>query len=728
MARLFLYALAVVAILAGVPRAHAQPQPARIALLIGNQAYSDQVGPLKNPHNDVALLDAALKQLGFAVTVLRDAGYRDMDTAIKRHIADVRRAGAGALSFFYYSGHGVANPETQINYLIPVDVRDANDPGLWHLSFEQNDIIEKLNRQAPQATHYVVFDACRNELRLTGAGQKALGAEKGFVPVAQTAGLLIAYATAPKQTASDVGDGGGPYAKALASEIVKPGIEAVTMFRNVQLKVKQSIGQDPWLSFPSLPEVYLAGRAAAAVTPPIPTQSAAAVQPAPAARTSDAAEAWSVAEKSTDPAVLEAYIRRFGETFYGDLAKSRLAALRRQDEERARADAARKEAEAAKAADADRQRLASSQRAEEERKSIDQRKADIEPPARAEFRLTELTRLQSGGVDRVFFTGKQLNRAVRIRLRAAYGDVEVKSIEFVFTGGSKSALPIASVVAADQTSRWFKMPAERNIQEMVVSFGKVTGQARLEILGEPVLEEPPVSDSQRTSGRAPSQSNNSGLCVDIALGNGTRQCVTPGSGQTFKDCVDCPEMVVVPAGTFDMGSPEREPERSSDEGPQRRVSIASPLAVGKFEITFAQWDACVADGACTIRADDRNQGRGRRPVSGVSWIVITKEFLPWLSRKGKVTYRLLTEAEWEYAARAGTTTAFAFGQRPTSGSASFDATASYGGSSTVQRAPISAAEVGAYPANAWGIHDMHGNVKEWVQDCWHDSYQPIFPK
>jgi len=84
------------------------------------------------------------------------------------------------------------------------------------------------------------------------------------VPVAQTSGLLVAYATAPKQTASDIGEGGGPYAKTLANEIVRPDVEAVTMFRNVQLKVKQSIGQDPWLSFPSLPEVYLAGRTTAA--------------------------------------------------------------------------------------------------------------------------------------------------------------------------------------------------------------------------------------------------------------------------------------------------------------------------------------------------------------------------------------------------------------------------------------------------------------------------------
>jgi len=123
----------------------------------------------------------------------------------------------------------------------------------------------------------VVFDACRNELNLSGPAAKAVGVEKGFVPVPQTPGLLIAYATAQGKTATDVGDNGGPYARALAEEIVKPGIEAVTMFRNVQIRVKADIGQDPWLSFPALPEVYLAGRGedlkkqqTAMPTPPAP--------------------------------------------------------------------------------------------------------------------------------------------------------------------------------------------------------------------------------------------------------------------------------------------------------------------------------------------------------------------------------------------------------------------------------------------------------------------------
>jgi uncharacterized caspase-like protein len=102
----------------------------RLALLIGNQNYSDKVGKLRNPYNDVRLVSNALKRLGFDVTEVRDANYRDMDTAVKKYIAKVKQAGEGAISFVYYSGHGAANTETRINYLIPVDVESADDNSL----------------------------------------------------------------------------------------------------------------------------------------------------------------------------------------------------------------------------------------------------------------------------------------------------------------------------------------------------------------------------------------------------------------------------------------------------------------------------------------------------------------------------------------------------------------------------------------------------------------------
>jgi len=192
-------------------------------------------------------------------------------------------------------------------------------------------------------------------------------------------------------------------------------------------------------------------------------------------------------------------------------------------------------------------------------------------------------------------------------------------------------------------------------------------------------------------------------------------------GRVFRDCPDCPEMVVVPAGSFLMGSPGSEEGRDADEAPRHRVTIARPFAAGKFEVTFAEWDACVAAGGCQHRPGDAGWGRGKRPVINVSWDDITNDYMPWLSRKTGKTYRLLTEAEWEYAARAGTTTPFSTGLTITTSQANFNADYTYGGSAkgTYRQRTV---EVGSFPPNAFGLYDMHGNVSEWVQDCWNMNY------
>jgi formylglycine-generating enzyme required for sulfatase activity/V8-like Glu-specific endopeptidase len=192
-------------------------------------------------------------------------------------------------------------------------------------------------------------------------------------------------------------------------------------------------------------------------------------------------------------------------------------------------------------------------------------------------------------------------------------------------------------------------------------------------------------------------------------------------GETFRDCADCPEMVVVPAGSFTMGPPEAEEGKHKIEGPQVKVTIAEAFAVGKYEVTFAEWDACAADGGCP-RADDHGLGRGKRPVINISWQAITKQFLPWLSQRTGKTYRLLSEAEWEYAARAGTTTPFSTGATIMTHQANFDGTQPYGGSAAgmFRQGTV---DVGSFQPNAFGLHDMHGNVWEWVEDCYHGGYQ-----
>lgn len=179
-------------------------------------------------------------------------------------------------------------------------------------------------------------------------------------------------------------------------------------------------------------------------------------------------------------------------------------------------------------------------------------------------------------------------------------------------------------------------------------------------------------------------------------------------GDVIKDCDFCPELVVLPGGTFQMGSPASETGRFANEGPQREVTIA-PFAVSKTEVTFGQWDACLASGGCRgFSPPDNGFGRGAHPVLGVSWSD-ARAYVDWLnSRSDGPDYRLLSEAEWEYAARAGTTTRYATGGQIRRADAVFGA-----------RAP---AEAGQHAANAFGLHDVTGNVWEWVEDCYAQTY------
>jgi formylglycine-generating enzyme required for sulfatase activity len=195
----------------------------------------------------------------------------------------------------------------------------------------------------------------------------------------------------------------------------------------------------------------------------------------------------------------------------------------------------------------------------------------------------------------------------------------------------------------------------------------------------------------------------------------------PGAVTEFKDCASCPHMVVVPAGEFTMGSPPVEQQAEA----QHRVTIATPFAVSKFEITFDEWNACISDGGCdNARPNDEGWGGGRHPVIHMSFD-LAKTYVAWISRKTGKPYRLLTEAEWEYAARAGTTTTFAFGDTLSPGSANYNASTDGSGPSEENRQKTM--PVGSFSPNAFGLHDMHGNVSEWVEDCFHNDYTAQAP-
>jgi Caspase domain len=212
-----------------------------------------------------------LEELGFTVTVLNNVTRDAMSAALKEYAEKLKEAGEavekskklgeavpGALGFFYYSGHGVANAGS--NYLIPVDVAVAQDPSLWQKSYPLDDVISSLSG-ARNTIQFVVFDACRNALNLSASPVRAIWSTgKGFAPIVSKPRFLVAYSTAPGETASD-GDPngeGGPYAAVLKKKLLEPCVEAVTMFRNAHSQVMSNSGQDPWLSFSSFPQVYFA--------------------------------------------------------------------------------------------------------------------------------------------------------------------------------------------------------------------------------------------------------------------------------------------------------------------------------------------------------------------------------------------------------------------------------------------------------------------------------------
>jgi len=186
-------------------------------------------------------------------------------------------------------------------------------------------------------------------------------------------------------------------------------------------------------------------------------------------------------------------------------------------------------------------------------------------------------------------------------------------------------------------------------------------------------------------------------------------------GDTFNECADCPEMVVLPVGEFTMGSPDTEEGRFEDESPQHQVTIATPFAVGRFAVTFEQWDACAMLGGCAFVPADQGWGRGKRPVVNVSWDGAL-QYVAWLSARTGKTYRLMSEAEFEYAARAGTTTPYAWGNDIGDRKANCNGCGSEW--DRKQTAPV-----GSFAPNAFDLYDMHGNTWSWVRDCYHPNYE-----
>lgn len=186
--------------------------------------------------------------------------------------------------------------------------------------------------------------------------------------------------------------------------------------------------------------------------------------------------------------------------------------------------------------------------------------------------------------------------------------------------------------------------------------------------------------------------------------------IRPGDGEGFRDCPECPSMIMVPAGDFVLGGGD-----PIEDAHKRPVTIAKPFAAGRFEVTYAEWSACVKEEACPSHVTVPTDG-AQAPVAGVNH-GDAKRYVQWLAAKTGKSYRLPSEAEWEYLARAGTTTTFWWGNEAGKGKANcFGCGSLWDGKR--------AAPVGSFAANAFGLFDTAGNVWEWVEDCYEpDAYK-----
>ena len=287
-------------------------QEKRFALLIGNQAYDSSVGALKNPHNDVAIVSDALKKQGFEILPLvKDARRSAILGAVRDLVRQLNVAGAGSVGFLYYSGHGAAEKDTNINYLIPVDAKDPGSSAFWDESVKLDDIMRLLDG-ARGAVKFVVFDACRNELQLP-----TCDTSKGLVPVAEQQGFFVAYASAPGRTASDRGAASGPYAAALAKELGRQGLDHLNLFQNVKETVIASTGgsQQPWESNGLTRRIYLTGE------PTMPAEIA----------------LWESVRSTSDIPSLQKFIERFPSGVFATTAAQMIERLKAEQAQRAAA-------------------------------------------------------------------------------------------------------------------------------------------------------------------------------------------------------------------------------------------------------------------------------------------------------------------------------------------------------------------------------------------------------
>jgi formylglycine-generating enzyme required for sulfatase activity len=671
--------------LASTPAAAQTEQ--RVGLVIGNGTYVN-APTLKNPPNDAKAMAAALRRAGFDVIERENATRRGMIEALRTF---AEKLSPGGIGLFFYAGHGVQ--ARGANYLIPIDAALAAEDDLRYETTDVQDVLNRLD-DAKVRLSLVILDACRDN----PFSRSFRSTARGLAQIDAPRGTLIAYATAPGKEAAD-GDGdNGVYTAELLKAMSLPGLKLQEVFEHVidAVERKTANEQTPWISSSFRGDFYFIGPTTVTISPPAPAPAIGV----PAAIDDRETVFWTTIKDSTMPADFEDYLKRFPSGTFASLAQRRLDALKKAAPQQAMA------------------------------------VPPLAPPGPAVQDLdASFIALRTAKVRaEPSATSKEVGSLSPETVVQATGRVGKDWLRVAWKGGQAYvSAPLLQDVDPAEVAGWGKVKGAKKpdeVEAFLRSYPKGFYAERATILLASLRAPPSPTPAPSSS---PPQ-------VAVATPPAPPQPARPAAfGQTFRDCADCPEMMVIPPGEFMMGTSNEEAARedlssnwAAQERPRHKVTVGSAFALGKYPVTrgeyarFAQATGhngagCNGWTGSTFELDGgkswRNPGFAQSeqdPVVCVNWDD-AKAYLAWLSQTTGKAYRLPSEAEWEYAARAGTATAYWWGDEIGRNRADCNGCGSqWDGKRT--------APVGSFQANPFGLHDILGNAWQWVEDCWVGNY------
>jgi formylglycine-generating enzyme required for sulfatase activity len=704
----------------------------RIALVIGNSAY-ESVPPLANPANDATAMAEMFRRAGFeAVDLKLNLKAVEMRRALRDFSDDARRAD---FAIVYFAGHGI---EIQgINYLIPVDAVLERDIDAFDEAIPLDRLLNVI--EPARQLRLVILDACRDNpfAKTMKHAVASRAVDRGLAKVEpMSPNTLIAYAAKAGSTAADGNSNNSPFTSALVKYLPTPGLDLRMAFGYVRddvMKVTRN-RQEPF--------IYgsLGGNDVALVPKP----------PEPIVDTSTAArDDYELASQINAIAAWDSFIKKYPNGFYSDLAKAqrdKLMAARTAASEQARLAAEKKELDDARAADAERTRLAAQAKAAEDAR-IAAEKARAEDAARAAQARAAAERQKALADARA---------AEEARFAAARKAAEEARLAAERRVAEQARLAAQKKAAEDARLASEKKAAEQARVAEAARAKAAQAQADANMKLAAVLPADPGLAQQAAKQASTGCPGISAQTTSLSLGDAKTLALPEECGlkprDAFKECPNCPEMVVVPAGEFVMGSSKEDIDNglaAANEAPQHKVAVKERFAVGRFEVTRDQYAAFVnatgykGSGRCFTFEQNLPKERenrsflmpgyaqdGNHPAVCVSWND-AQAYADWLSGVTGKSYRLPSEAEYEYAARAGSSARFAFTDDPADlcrYANGADQSAKTAG--LPEDAPYMAcsdgypftAPVGSLAANAFGLHDLIGNVWEWTADCFADDY------